>query len=110
MRRILLVLFMLAAWSWRIPGGWAQGSGSASEQPTDGSAFSDFNGDGVADLAIGVLLEDVGAVGDAGAVDVLYGSPGGLQATSPDDQFWNQDSPGVLDTADFGDQFGSSLV
>jgi hypothetical protein len=40
---------------------------------------------------------------------VLYGSAGGLQATSPDDQFWNQDSPGVRDMAEGGDQFGGFL-
>jgi hypothetical protein len=43
---------------------------------------------------------------DAGAVNVLYGSAGGLQATSPDDQFWNQDSAGVKDTAEGDDGFG----
>ena len=45
-----------------------------------------------------------------GAVSVLYGSAGGLQATAPDDQFWNQDSPGVLDTAEYNDEFGRSVA
>ncbi len=71
--------------------------------------FSDFNNDGFADLAIGVRFEDVGTLFDAGAVNVLYGSAGGLQTTSPDDQFWNQDSAGVRDIAESGDEFGSSL-
>jgi len=69
----------------------------------------DFNNDGFADLAIGARSEGVGDVCCAGAVNVLYGSAGGLQATSPDDQFWNQDSPGVRDTAEDSDWFGYSL-
>jgi len=89
MRRIPILLVLLATWSWAIPTGWAHGSAGASGQPADGSVFSDFNNDGFADLAIGVRFENVGTVSDAGAVNVLYGSAGGLQATSPDDQFWN---------------------
>ena len=109
MRRIPVLLLLLATWSWAIPTGWAHDSAGPSGQPTGGSLFSDFNNDGFTDLAIGVPFEDVGAVGDAGAVNVLYGSAGGLQATSPDDQFWNQDSPGVRDTAESNDDFGYSL-
>src|SRR5207249_2275194 len=68
-----------------------------------------FNSDGFADLAVGVPHEDVGAIGDAGAVNVLYGSAAGLQAVSPADQFWTQDSAGVKDAAESGDTFGASL-
>jgi len=39
---------------------------------------ADFNGDGFADLAVGVPDEDVGAVANAGAVNVIYGSAAGL--------------------------------
>jgi hypothetical protein len=53
----------------------------------------DFNGDGYADLAIGVSYEDVGNKENAGAINVLYGSVDGL--TPAGDQYWNQDSPGV---------------
>jgi FG-GAP repeat len=38
---------------------------------------TDFDSDGFADLVVGVPREDVGDLRDAGAVDVLYGSPGG---------------------------------
>lgn len=38
---------------------------------------TDFDSDGFADLVVGVPYEDVGDLRDAGAVDVLYGSPGG---------------------------------
>jgi FG-GAP repeat protein len=74
------------------------------------SVHSDFNGDGFADLAIGVSAEDVGTIVDAGAVNVLYGSAAGVQATAPDDQFWTQDSPGVQDQAETGDEFGAALA
>jgi hypothetical protein len=76
-----------------------------------GEIKSDFNGDGYEDLAIGSLGngEDV-----AGAVNVIYGSPSGLRATAsgttPDDQFWNQDSPGVDNAPELRDEFGSSLA
>ena len=40
---------------------------------------------------------------------MLYGSGTGLQATTPPDQFWNQDSPNVKEKAEPGDNFGRSL-
>ena len=72
-------------------------------------AAGDFNNDGFADLATGVPYEGVGGPGTAGSVNVLYGSAGGLQAISPEDQRWNQDSAEVLDTAESGDHLGYSL-
>lgn len=71
-------------------------------------AAGDFNGDGRDDLAIGVPAETVGAAIYAGAVNVLPGAVGGLTATG--DQFWHQDSVGVLDTAEFLDAFGAALA
>ena len=109
MRRVPVLFLLLAIWSWAIPTGSAHGSAGPTGQPTNGSVFTDFNNDGFADLAIGVAGEDVGAATQAGAVNVLYGSAGGLQATSPDDQFWNQDSPGVKDTAESSDSFRATL-
>jgi hypothetical protein len=73
-------------------------------------AKSDFNGDGYADLAVGVPLEDIGPDSDTGGVNILYGSATGLQATAPADQFWSQDSPGVEGGAEEGDDFGASLA
>jgi hypothetical protein len=75
----------------------------------------DFNGDGFADLAIGAYGESLslGAVDNAGAVSVIYGSACGLQADptcgNPDDQFWTQDTPGVKDKAEDRDNFGKNL-
>src|SRR5688572_18794022 len=76
-------------------------------------ASGDFNGDLLDDLAVGVPFENVGGIDGAGAVNVLYGSPTGLQATGtggPDDQFWNQDSTGVIGAAEAFDSFGNSLA
>ena len=61
-----------------------------------------------ADLAVGVPLEDVGTLRDAGGVHVLYGSTNGLTATGS--QFWTQNSAGVAGDAESGDRFGRSLV
>jgi hypothetical protein len=90
---------------------WGQntaGIGDASEAGDEfGSALAgtDFNGDGFDDLAVGVPGEDVGTVGDAGAVNVIYGSPAGLTAAR--NQFWNQDTPGIQGTAG---SWGSALA
>ena len=42
---------------------------------------ADFNGDGFADLAIGVPFSDPSGEADAGTVSVIFGSPSGLQAS-----------------------------
>jgi len=71
-------------------------------------AAGDFNGDGKDDLAVGVNSEDIGSISNAGAVNVLYGSNGGLSASG--DQFWHQNSSGIKGSAESGDLFGSSLA
>jgi hypothetical protein len=65
----------------------------------------DFNGDGFADLAVGVPGEDDGSTRDSGAVNVIYGSREGLSARG--DQLWSQDSRGVPGRAEVGDRFGT---
>src|SRR5262245_59559307 len=72
------------------------------------SIRSDFNGDTFDDLAIGVTLEDNGGATDAGAVNVLYGSPIGLTVNK--DQLWRQGYGGLLETSEAFDQFGWALV
>ena len=69
-----------------------EGVSSASQQSSDRQVRAYFNGDGFADIAIGVPNEDQ-AGADDGAVNVIYGSAGGL--TSTGNQVWSQDSPGI---------------
>ena len=71
-------------------------------------AVGDFDGNSIQDLAIGVPFEAVGALSDAGAVNVLYGSYLGF--TGHDDQIFTQDSSGVMETAEAHDLFGYSLA
>jgi FG-GAP repeat protein len=95
---------------------WHQNSSGVRDVAAPGDSFGsslaagDFNGDGYDDLAVGVRYEDVGSIVDAGAVNVVYGSTAGLSATAPDDQFWHQNSSGVRDAAEAGDDFGWSLA
>lgn len=70
-------------------------------------AAGDFDADGREDLAIGVPLEDLGAVVDAGSVTVLLGTSTGLLAGGA--QVWNQDTAGILDVAEPSDVFGRAL-
>lgn len=74
-----------------------------------GRALTAWNfGNGAqADLAIGLPFWDFLTVTDAGAVFVLYGTVSGLGALGS--QFWTQDSPGILDAPEAGDQFGRAL-
>ncbi len=81
---------------------------SASSKALHPAKAYDFNGDGYADLPVGVPGEDVGRVRDAGAVNVIYGSAAGLTARG--DQIWTQRSPGVPGRAERGDRFGSDLA
>jgi hypothetical protein len=72
-------------------------------------AAGDFTGDGVADLAVGVPLEDVGTAADAGSVTVLKGSKTSGITTSGA-QLWSQDSSGVPGIVEAQDHFGYALA
>ncbi len=71
-------------------------------------AAGDFNGDGFADLAMGVPGEEIDGLIDAGAVHILYGSAPGLTATGM--QFWTQNDRGTPNAAGAGDGMGTSLA
>ncbi len=71
-------------------------------------AVGDFNGDGKDDLLIGVPNEDVGSIPNAGAVNVIYGSPSGLSATG--NQIFTQDTAGIAGVAEAADQFGAVVA
>jgi len=75
-------------------------------------AGGDFNGDGCADLAIGVAHEDRERslrpdLSDVGHVLVLDGSPSGLRVTPRTE--WFQGKAGVAGSRAKGDQFGWAL-
>jgi hypothetical protein len=93
---------------------WTQNSSGVLDQAEANDVFGwvvsagDFNGDGTSDLAVGARLEDIGTKKDAGGVNVIYGSSGGLTATG--NQFWNQDSAGIVNAAEAADVFGFALA
>jgi D-alanyl-D-alanine carboxypeptidase len=85
-------------------------------EPTDSFglplASGDINGDGFADLVVGVAVEDFGATVNVGALQVIYGSAAGL---GPQNQFLRQ---GLIEPENLafngnpeaGDGFGWSLA
>jgi hypothetical protein len=68
----------------------------------------DFDGDGFDDLAIGVEKEDIDIKDDAGAFHIIFGGSSRLSASG--DEFWNQDSPGLLKTNENFDNVGRALA
>lgn len=95
---------------------WHQDRSGVADRADDNDLFGssltagDFDGDGYADLAVGVPYEDIGspAVVDAGAVNVLYGSEGGITASGSD--YWHQDVSGIGSRAEDNDRFGFALT
>ncbi|MFN3218794.1 MAG: hypothetical protein ACE367_20045 [Acidimicrobiales bacterium] len=87
-------------------------AGAIGGQPADGDSFGrsmavgDFDGDGFDDLAIGVPGERVRRQGDAGAVNVLYGSETGL-GTEGNQRFTQ---PLLRGRAQAGDLFGFAVA
>ena len=67
-------------------------------------AVGDFNGNGIGDLAVGVPNDRAGGGGTAGAMNLVYGSPAGLNLAGI--QPWHQNSPGVPDSCESQDGFG----
>ncbi len=93
---------------------WHQGIPGVRDRPEDYDSFGaalaagNFNGDGFADLAVGVPWEDIGGISTAGAANVLYGSGSGL--SSAGGQFLHQGKAGIEDEAEYFDTFGWSLA
>ncbi|MEW2401006.1 FG-GAP-like repeat-containing protein [Streptomyces sp. NPDC046862] len=71
-----------------------------------GAAVSvdDVNGDGYADIALGIPGEDFSGLTDAGSFALLHGSASGFTGTGS--QVFNQNTAGVPGVAETGDKFG----
>ncbi|HET8759032.1 MAG TPA: hypothetical protein VFM58_23650 [Solirubrobacteraceae bacterium] len=70
---------------------------------------ADFDGDGIADLAIGAPLDSVAGRDDAGAVNVIYGSRRGGLREDPDQEF-TEGSRGIKGAVEADDRFGGTLA
>jgi hypothetical protein len=81
--------------------GGAGGSLEGGDRLGSAVAKGDFNGDGIFDVAVGSPGEAVGAAADAGAVNVLNGSSGGLTGGGV---VYLQTNP------EAGDEFGTALA
>jgi hypothetical protein len=82
---------------------------------SSGVSKGDFNGDGVADLAIGVPGADIGGNASVGLVHVIYGSNNGLTTNTagfPRPQTFSQATLNVsgLPAPAAGDRFGTALA
>ncbi|MFF1832780.1 esterase [Streptomyces sp. NPDC058231] len=85
-----------------VPGASEQGDGFGADL-----SLGDTNGDGLADLAIGIPGEDVGSVADAGAFTVLRGSGQGLTAKGVLSA--TEGTTNVPGTVEKGDKFGEQV-
>ena len=82
----------------------AQKSASLPGEPE----ICDFNNDNYDDLAIGIPYENIDGKENAGAVNVLYGSPNGI--TEESDQYWRQGKNGLKGESHTDDMFGVALA
>ncbi|WP_409236617.1 FG-GAP-like repeat-containing protein [Streptomyces sp. PA5.6] len=75
-----------------------------------GSSISagDVNGDGLADIAVGVPGEDIETTADAGSVVILKGARTGLSGTGA--QAFDQSKPGIPGASEKGDKFGATVL
>lgn len=92
---------------------WNQDTGTLGSNAEDNDYFGralasgDFDGDGYDDLAIGVPYETWN-LGNAGIVQVLYGTGNGFTDTGS--QLWRQGANGLPESENIGDQFGEALA
>ena len=99
-----------------LPSALALGLGACASG-SDGGSGEDFNGDGLTDIAVGIPFADVGEVTDAGAVQVIYGSPDSRQLSGAGSWLIKRVAPGqepdpagLEEPARDADRFGSSLT
>lgn len=82
--------------------GTIHGNSEADDLYGKAVASGDFDNDGFEDAAIGIKGEN----SYAGAVNVIYGS----SDNETRNQFWYQDSTGIIGTSEPGDYFGSAVA
>ncbi|HUM71936.1 MAG TPA: FG-GAP repeat protein, partial [Chloroflexota bacterium] len=99
---------------------WTQESGDITDSAAAGDRYghalaaADFDGDGYADLAVGIPGETVNGVVNAGAINIIFGSSDGLKSTIISggklDEFFTEDTDPFFGLAEFNDQFGHTLT
>ncbi|GAA2065070.1 hypothetical protein GCM10009801_10100 [Streptomyces albiaxialis] len=101
-RRILTYAIAAAA---TVTAGLVLPSGTATAAPR--AVTSDFNGDGYADVAVGVPDGTVGGKAKAGYVNIVWGGPKGVGAHGSIRV--TQSTPETPGTPEAGDRFGASV-
>jgi len=103
MRRAMIgcTVLSMTFWTMGVAGSGAAAPAGFAASAGGSSVRADFDGDGFADLAVGVPGEDR----ERGAVNVIYGSARGLTAV---DQYWTQGTPGIKSAG--GWSFGFALA
>jgi hypothetical protein len=86
-------------------GGGVPGTAETSDFLGTALAAGQYGGD-VGDLAIGVPGEDIGAIADAGILDVAYGTDAAGLGGGGSEQLTQQDAAGTVEAGDF---FGQAL-
>lgn len=71
--------------------------------------LGDIDGDGHLDLVVGARGEDLAGVTNAGAIIVLYGAKDGSGITGEGAKFYSQDTPGVPNSNEKDDKFGTDV-
>ena len=84
------------------------GTAEVGDQFGSALAAANFGDSAHDDLLVGTPQETVGHAEEAGAVQILYGSPDGLSATG--NRMWTQHSPGIASRAETKDYFGLSVA